>query len=110
MVSLISILFMLFWLLLSAGACVLQVYLSRKKSKVVGLILPAAFLIVSVMVVILNALPASRYGLSAGAFAALLFLFLFLNIPTVVLLLLYKNGRETQKKNKELEKMNIQDL
>lgn len=110
--------------LLSAGAIVLQIFLSEKESKWPGLILPAITLLFSLLVVfgltayttsagiiqngkvIMNSV--NNYPL--GAILTGLYIFALYNIPTVILLVIFFACREKRKKNREIEKMNIQDL
>ncbi|WP_069999145.1 hypothetical protein [Cellulosilyticum sp. I15G10I2] len=133
----LTILIVLFILIiLIVGTVWLQIYLSRRKSKWLGLILPLIFLLFSIT----NVLGLSMYYTmgehttitsqapdgtiiyeetkiedvkkpSIGEVAAMAApVFLTTNIPTIILLGIYLACREKQKKNEELEKMNIQDL
>ena len=100
--------FFLGFLLLIAGAIVLQIYLSKKKNKWLGLILPLICLIFSLSMTV----AISIYGnMTKGEIFSLISSnFLIANVPTIVLLGIYFGCREKIKRNKALEKMNIQDL
>ena len=79
---------------------ILQIVLSRTKSKIPGLVLPALCFLFS-LIVPLNMIAANS--------AALLF-WLIVNIPTIILLLVYFVCRQQYKKKNQIEKMKIQDL
>jgi hypothetical protein len=78
----------------------IQIVLSRTKSKIPGLVLPALCFLFS-LIVPLNMIVANS--------AALLF-WLIVNIPTIILLLVYFVCRQQYKKKNQIEKMKIQDL
>lgn len=100
---------MVFLLLtLLAGGILLQIILSKKKSKWFGLILPSVTFFYSVLMV---AGLAAYSGMSGGqVFAQILTTFLAGNIPTIVLVGIYLGCREKMRQRAELDKMNIQDL
>jgi nicotinamide riboside transporter PnuC len=79
---------------------ILQIVLSRTKSKIPGLVLPALCFLFS-LIVPLNMIAANS--------AAMLF-WLIVNIPTIILLLVYFVCRQQYKKKNQIEKMKIQDL
>ena len=118
------------------GIIALEVWLSRRKSRWPGLILPAVTLVLSLLMV-LGFAAFSRGGATAemqvidqetgeivyqeqtvetepdwtlGDAAQLGVVLLVGNIPTFVLLGTYYIGREKLRREKTLEKMNIQDL
>lgn len=118
------------------GIIALEVWLSRRKSRWPGLILPAGTLVLSLLMV-LGFAAFSRGGATAemqvidqetgeivyqeqtvetepdwtlGDAAQLGVVLLVGNIPTFVLLGTYYIGREKLRREKMLEKMNIQDL
>ncbi len=85
----------------------LQIFLSKKQNKWYGLVLP----IISLMF--------SFIGLASYAFfdqnisqiiIELIAIFIMANIPTVILLVIYFACRESIKKDKEIDKMKIEDL
>ena len=79
---------------------ILQILLSRTKSKIPGLVLPSLCFLFS-LIVPLNMIAANS--------AAVLF-WLIVNIPTIILLLVYFVCRQQYKKKNQIEKMKIQDL
>lgn len=95
-----------------AGLIALQIYLSRREAVWPGLILPILSLLFSLLtalsMVLYMAVPAdaSVWAIvpTAGG------VFLMTSIPTVIYLAIYFACRETQKRRRLLEKMNIQDL
>ena len=90
------------------GLIWLQIFLSKKESKWLGLILPIiAFLLGSLYP--LNMVAPSD-GVTAGFVMQMLLMWVLSNIPTIVLLLIYAGCREKKRRNKQLDKMNIQDL
>lgn len=118
------------------GIIALEVWLSRRRSRWPGLILPAVTLVLSLLMV-LGFAAFSRVGATAemqvidqetgeivyqeqtvetepdwtlGDAAQLGGVLLVGNIPTFVLLGTYYIGREKLRREKMLEKMNIQDL
>ena len=118
------------------GIIALEVWLSRRKSRWPGLIMPAVMLVLSLLMV-LGFAAFSRGGATAemqvidqetgeivyqeqtvetepywtlGDAAQLGVVLLVGNIPTFVLLGTYYIGREKLRREKMLEKMNIQDL
>ncbi len=93
------------FLVLIVGGVALQIFLSRRKSKWLGLILP--------LLTFLYALALTLNVTSIdGAFpwGALLAAFLLGNIPTLVLLAIYWATREKFRVRDQIDKMNIDDL
>ena len=96
---------LLFTLVILVGVILLQIYLSKKESKWPGLVLPIISFLVSFIYPLNMAIP------SVGGFIfALVLGWLIANIPTIVLLTIYFACRGKQRRNKQLDKMNIQDL
>ena len=95
-------------LLFFAGIVWLQVFLSKKKSKFLGLILPGISFIYSLIMVFNIAVFDSMSG--SETFRIIASTLLLSNIPTIILIAIYIGSRERIKQNKEMEKMNIQDL
>ena len=87
-------------LLVLVCVILLQVFLSRTESKWPGLVLPVLCFVCS-LIVLLNMIVAN---------SAVLLAWLIVNIPTVLLLLVYFVCREKYRKKNQLEKMKIQDL
>lgn len=95
-------------LLFFVGIIFLQIHWSKKESKWLGLIFPAISFFYSLL--ILFGLVAFD-GMSGGQIFLMAAYTLFIsNIPTLVLLGIYFGCREKRKRQKQLEKMNIQDL
>ena len=136
-----TLFFFSFLLLICAGVVVLQVFLSKKENKWLGLILPIISFCVSLTVVfgmaVYTILPTEQTAVVqnidengnvleeifiqpanasqsdqpvASMVLALGGVFLLYNIPTVVLMGIYFACRESQKRKKALEKMQVQDL
>jgi hypothetical protein len=82
---------------------ILQIYLSKRKNKIPGLVIPAFFLLQSL---------ATQMQFISWDIAVMdkLQVFGVQNIPTAVFALIYIICRSTLRKNEELEKMNIKDL
>lgn len=114
----------------------LQVYLSKRKNKWVGLILPTVCIIVSLFVVLgivtftsvlttqvttvtdkgemVEQVVDERKNESLMSTKSLILsagiIFVIYNIPTLILIGIYVGCRKKNKENLQLEKMNIQDL
>ena len=123
---------LLVFLACCAGVIVLQVFLSKKENKWLGLILPIISFGISLLVVlgilfftatttstpmlmvngeIVEQAVTVTQRVSTGAIIAYsLFIFLLWNIPTGVLLAIYSACRSKQNKQRALEKMSVQDL
>ncbi len=100
---------MLFLILaLLVGGIFLQIFLSKKKSRWFGLILPVITFLYSLLMIFNIAV---FDGMTGGEiFMILASTFLISNIPTIVLLGIYFGCREKMKIRSQLDKMNIQDL
>ncbi|MDV0446186.1 hypothetical protein MsAg5_00120 [Methanosarcinaceae archaeon Ag5] len=94
--------------LILIGIVVLQVFLSRRENKWLGLVLPALSVLFSLFTVFgmyaYVGQPVSQIVIQT------IMIFLMTNIPTVILLVIYAACRESLKKKKEIDKMSIQDL
>lgn len=92
-------------LVVFTGSILLQVFLSKQKSKWLGLVLPAIHLTLAFI---------GSFGLMMydGQILTILFGFFILSIPAIILLLVYfaVRGKMKGNHNEELDKMNIQDL
>lgn len=100
---------MLFLVLaLLVGGILLQIFLSKKKSRWFGLILPVITFLYSLLMIFNIAVFHGMTG--REIFMLLASTFLTSNIPTIVLLGIYFGCREKMKIRSQLDKMNIQDL
>lgn len=95
-------------LVILAAAIWLQIFLSKKESKWLGIILPFITFAYSLVMVLGIAIFDGMTGWEI--FTLLASTFFIANIPTIVLLGIYFGCREKIKRKKALEKMNIQDL
>jgi TRAP-type C4-dicarboxylate transport system permease small subunit len=110
------------FLLIIISITLLQIFISKKQNKWLGLILPAISLLFSIMAVlglvsfttlteqsgkiILNVVQIPKVSILLTA----LFVFVLYNIPTSILLGIYYACREKIKRNREMHKMSVQDL
>ena len=95
------------------GIIALEVWLSRRKSRWPGLVLPSLTYLLSLCVTFGAALYAyvpTEHQSFGDILVPTLLLFLMYNIPTLVLLGIYFACREKYSRKKQLDKMNIQDL
>ena len=103
-----TIIALILFLLICAAIISLQVYISKKESKYLGLILPVISLIFSLMYV--AGIAAFDSFSQVENYMALFIAFLVANIPTIILVFIYLGIREKKNMKKELDKMNIKDL
>lgn len=89
-----------------AGIILFQIYLSKKESRWLGLVLPSILFLLSWLYP-LNMLSTGELWQDIWAFVIAL---LLSNIFTVILLVIYAALRLNRRKKAQLEKMNIQDL
>ena len=100
-----------FGLALLIGLVFLQIFLSKAQSKWSGLVLPICSTFISI-VAVLGFLWITEAG--SSVILSIIAIFVLFNVPTLLYLIIYKvvrsNRKETPKNNKEINKMNIQDL
>ena len=92
-----------------AGAILLQIFLSRRASRWPGLLLPGVTFFYSLVMLLSVAAYNGNNGME-GVVAALLSVLVLGNIPTVMLLIIYALCRRGERTQRELNKMNAQDL
>ncbi|MBQ8496472.1 MAG: hypothetical protein IJ489_03330 [Clostridia bacterium] len=103
----------LFVLAFLIGLGFAQYHVSKSKNKALGLILPIVFCVLGLSVTIFIS-----FVLSLAAFAGRTFLIFFIptQLPALAYIIIYFSVRSSQpkddnkKRDKEIEKMNIQDL
>ena len=81
----------------------LEIYLSRRKDKVSGLILPAIYFLSSLRSLF------NLWGLGTGS-GGIIYIMLLQNLPTLVLTVIYIICRRKINRDIEIGRMNIQDL
>lgn len=127
--------FIIIVILLLAGSIWLQIFLSKKNSKCLGLIIPLICFMFSILTVLSLSMYSNNSGITTvtetingvvireeitalesekpsmlSMFATVIPVFLISNIPTLIFLAIYFACREKLKLRSQLEKMNIQDL
>ena len=99
---------LIFTLALLVGVIFLQIYLSKRESKWPGLVLPIIAFLWGLLYPLSTAVPSE--GVTIGFIFQMLLIWLLGNIPTIIFLAIYFGCRGKQRRNKQLDKMNIQDL
>ena len=117
-----TIVSLIFLIAFVAAMIILQVYLSRRESKLPGLVLPAItflgelFILLNVVTnVVMTSVADNAVGGvdSYSVFVTVLntvLTLLVISMPTIVLLVIYFLCRRRMNRKKQIEKMNIQDL
>lgn len=95
-------------LLFLAAVVALQIFLSKRESRVPGLVLPALAFLAGLLVPLNMAAPSE--GITAGFILQVVIAWLLGNIPTAIFLAIYFGCREKRRRSRQLDKMNIQDL
>ncbi len=95
-------------MLLLAGIVLLQIFLSKRENKWSGLALPGMAFLFGLLFPLNMAVPSD--GVSVGFLFQMFLVWLLGNLPTVLLLAIYFACRGKQRRKKQLDKMNIQDL
>lgn len=103
-----TVIIILLFLIIFAGAIALQVFLSKKQNKFIGLILPTIALLFS-LIMVLNVVFEETMT-NWQIFFTLFSTFFIGNIPTIILLAIYFGIREKMKIESELDKTRIKDL
>lgn len=99
---------LIFLILFLGGIVLLQIFLSKRESKLPGLVLPIMAFLFSLLYPLNMVAPSE--GVTVGFVFQMLLVWLLANIPTIILLAIYLGCREKQRRNKQIDKMNIQDL
>lgn len=94
--------------LVIAGIVCLQIFLSKRESRWPGLVLPVLAFLFGLLYP-LNMI-APDEGITVSFIIHMLIVWFIGNIPTIILLAIYYGCRGKQRRNKQLDKMNIQDL
>ena len=100
--------FLLIFLLFVAGMIMLQIFLSKKENKWPGLVMPIIAFLFGLLYPLNMVSPST--GVTAGFVFQVILVWLLGNIPTIILLAIYFSCREKRRRNKQIDKMNIQDL
>lgn len=95
-------------LLFIAGVIVLQIFFSKRESKWPGLELPIIAFLFGLLYPLNMMAPSD--GVTVGFVFQMILVWLLGNIPTIIFLAIYFGCRGKQRRNKQLDKMNIQDL
>lgn len=103
-----TLIIILLFLIIFAGAIALQVFLSKKQNKFIGLILTTIALLFS-LIMVLNVVFEETMT-NWKVFFTLFSTFFVGNIPTIILLAIYFGIREKLKIESELDKTRIKDL
>ena len=96
-------------LALLAGGILLQIFLSRRRSRWPGLVLPGLTFLYSILMV----LSVAAYGVvgeSGFPWGPVLYSLILGNLPTLVLLAIYWAARERYRTRDQVDKMKIDDL
>ena len=96
----------LFFLVVVVGGICLQIFLSRRRSRWPGLILP----VLSFLVSLLYLFNLADSGSVVQNILMALVTLLVSNLPTLVLLAIYWAAREKLRVKDQIDKMNIDDL
>lgn len=100
-------------ILFVTGIILLQVHLSKKEGKGLGLILPVLNFLFSVITVA-GAAGYTRFedenGEVTNTVLPFIGLFIYLNLATIIFLLIYFHYKKKKMKLSEIDKMNKQDL
>ena len=100
---------LLLLLALLAGGILLQIFLSRRRSRWPGLVLPGLTFLYSILMV-LSVAVYGRVGESGFPWGPVLYSLILGNLPTLVLLAIYWAARERYRTRDQMDKMKIDDL
>lgn len=97
-------------LVFTVGAVLLQLFLSKRKSKWYGYILPVISIAFSVLTVFNNKGSSLVSGSLVQNTLIIISSFITANIRTIILIAIHLYCRDKIKRNSQIQKMNIQDL
>ena len=100
---------LLLLLALLAGGILLQIFLSRRRSRWPGLVLPGLTFLYSILMV-LSVVAYGVAGESGFPWGPVLYSLILGNLPTLVLLAIYWAARERYRMRDQMDKMKIDDL
>ena len=100
---------LLLLLVLLAGGVLLQIFLSRRRSRWPGLVLPGLTFLYSILMV-LSVVAYGVAGESGFPWGPVLYSLILGNLPTLVLLDIYWAARERYRTRDQVDKMKIDDL
>ena len=100
---------LLLLLALLAGGIRLQIFLSRRRSRWPGLVLPGLTFLYSILMV-LSVVAYGVAGESGFPWGPVLYSLILGNLPTLVLLAIYWAARERYRMRDQMDKMKIDDL
>lgn len=95
-------------LLILIGIFALQIFLSRAESKWLGLVIPIICFLYGLLYPLNMMAPIG--GATAQFYIQMLAVWVMGNIPTLIFQTIYFVCRKGKKRNKSIDKMNIQDL
>lgn len=94
--------------IIMAGIIWLQVFLSKKENKILGLILPFISFTYSILKIFSIPIVENMTAWEVCRLSASTFI--IINIPTIIFIAIYWSYRKNTMSKRNLEKMNIQDL
>lgn len=97
-----------FFFLFIVGLIELQIFLSKRENKWVGLVLPVIAFLLSPLCPLNMVVPSG--GMTEGFVVQIIMVWLIGIIPAIVFLAIYFSCRGKRFHSRQLDKMNIQDL
>ena len=90
------------------GVVYLQIFLSKRESKWPGLVIPIISFLFGLLYPLNMVAPSE--GVTLVFIVQMIIVWILGNIPTIIFWAIYCGCREKRRRNKQLDKMNIQDL
>ena len=106
MALIFCIIYLVLFVVILGGMVALQIFLSKRKSKWPGLVLPISFFASTFLIILLNTVETNFFNTIMMLFPVLL----LANIPSIICLCIYIICRKSHSAKQQLDKMNIQDL